>query len=292
RFCGEYPNVSLVRIEHTPAGVSPKKYAVTKAVERAHNEVVVFTDADCVVGAEWLATIDRYFAANVGLVQGITTYERPSGMNPLFFALQAVEFLSHGVVSAAAIGAGVPLNSNANNLAFRREIFERIGGYGEMGDVVSGDDDLLLQRIAQTGDWEVRYMTDPAGAVKTKPTPTLDAIFEQRKRWGSKTVHYGSKQVALLSSIFVFYVCLPAVCAQAVFDRKARKALGLMLAVKVGGEYLLMWPGTRLFGCRDLRRFLLPASLLQLPLTVAAVVLGVFGRFSWKGRRFKRRSGA
>jgi hypothetical protein len=158
--------------------------------------------------------------------------------------------------------------------------------------VVSGDDDLLLQRIARTGRWRVRYMTDPPGAVNTRPTPTLRGVFEQRKRWGSKTVHYGIRQVTMLGGIFFFYLCLLAALGWGIIDRRFLRVSAAMLAVKIGGEYLLMWPGTRLFGRRELRAYLLPASVIQLPMAVLAVLMGVFGRFSWKGGRFARRAAA
>lgn len=160
---------------------------------------------------DWLATIDHYFSGTTGLVQGITTYARPDGMNRYFFGLQAMDFLSHGIVAAAAIGGGLPLNSNANNFAFRKNAFNDAGGYGSiLQKAVSGDDDLLLQRIAWSGKWSVTFMADAAGAVTTQPVPTLRGVFEQRKRWGSKTINYAPRQAMFLSGVFLFYCCIAA----------------------------------------------------------------------------------
>lgn len=61
-----------------------------------------------------------------------------------------------------------------------------------------------------------------------------------------------------------------------------------MLGIKIAGEYLLLIPGTILFNQKQLRPFIFPASLLQLPLVLIAVVFGVFGKFSWKGEMFRR----
>jgi hypothetical protein len=63
-----------------------------------------------------------------------------------------------------------------------------------------------------------------------------------------------------------------------------------MLLVKFLGELVLMIPGTRLFGEQRLRKYLVPASFLQLPMVLAAVVIGVFGKFVWKDQRFSRTS--
>jgi cellulose synthase/poly-beta-1,6-N-acetylglucosamine synthase-like glycosyltransferase len=287
-----HPSLSVVTIAQTPAGVAPKKHAVAAGIKAARHEIIVQTDADCIVGPDWLATIDRNFTIDTGLVQGITTYTRPDGMNRLFFGLQAVDFLSHGIVAAAAIGAGMPINSNANNFAYRRKAFDAIGGYGSASArIVSGDDDLLLQRIAGSRQWKVAFMADPMGAVSTAPATSINAVFEQRKRWGSKTVNYTPGQAAFLSGVFLFYCGLIAGFCAGFFAPLFFAVFAGMLAVKILGEFLLMIPGTRIFGRKDLRPFILPASLIQLPLVLAAVVMGVFGKFSWKGERFGRKVG-
>jgi cellulose synthase/poly-beta-1,6-N-acetylglucosamine synthase-like glycosyltransferase len=284
-----HPNMSVITIAQTPRGIAPKKHAVTQGVRKARNGIVALTDADCIVPRQWLETISRYFSDDTGLVQGITAYAENTGMNRFFRGMQAIDFLSHGIVSAAAIGAGMPLNSNANNFAFRRTLFEEVGGYGGGSEkVISGDDDLLLQRIARDKKWRVRYMTDPAGAVVTAPTPSVAGVFEQRKRWGSKTVNYSKRQAAFLSGVFLFYCSIAAAVIMGFFEPRFFLAAAAMAGIKIVGEYLLLIPGTALFNQKRLRPYILPASFLQAPMVIAAVVLGVFGRFSWKGERFGR----
>jgi cellulose synthase/poly-beta-1,6-N-acetylglucosamine synthase-like glycosyltransferase len=287
-LAAKHPKLSILTIQQTPAGLSPKKHAVSQGVTRAKNEIVVFTDADCRVPPTWLDTIDRQFAADVGLVQGVTTYSYVKGMNAFFFGVQALDFLSHGIVAAAAIGSGFPLNSNANNLAFRKAAFDQLGGYGSAGSVVSGDDDLLLQRIGKCKKWAIRYMVDPHGAVETSPALTVKAMFEQRKRWGSKTVHYNKQQVVFLGGIFCFYLSIMASFLAALFSPKLWFVFAGMLLVKLLGESILMIPGTALFNKKELRSYIVPASILQPPMVVCAVVLGVFGKFTWKGQSYSR----
>jgi len=286
------PNCRVLAVSETPAGISPKKYAVQQGINQAHNEIIVFTDADCRVLPTWLETLDRSFEPQTGLVQGITSYEYIPGMNRVFFGLQALDFCSHAVVSAAAIGVGVPINSNANNLAFRKKAFDEAAGYGSDAAIVSGDDDMLLQRVWKKGTWKIRFMADPAGAVTTQASPTLAAVFEQRKRWGSKTVHYGIFQVAMLSGVFAFYCAIVALFSAGFFCPACLAAAGIMMLVKMAGEAVLMIPGTKVMGQTSLRKYLLVASLIQLPMVIVAVLSGVFGRFAWKDQKFARKTGA
>ncbi|HUI91404.1 MAG TPA: glycosyltransferase [Chitinivibrionales bacterium] len=285
-----HSNLSVVTITETPQGVSPKKHAVIQGILRAKEEIIVFTDADCIVQPAWLETIDRYFDENTGIVQGITAYAETPGMNKLFWGIQAIDFLSHGVVSAAAIGANLPLNSNANNFAFRKKAFDAASGYGSDSAVVSGDDDLLLQRVWRSTGWRIRYMTDADGKVNTRPTETITGVFEQRKRWGSKTVHYNRMQVGLLSSVFVFYLAIALLFFAGFFKPAFFAPFIAMFLVKVFGEAMLLVPGTRMFGEMGLRKYIVPASLIQLPVVIFSVVIGVFGKFVWKEQKFGRTS--
>ncbi|HMA63613.1 MAG: glycosyltransferase [Fibrobacterota bacterium] len=288
-YVDKYENMKVIHIEDVPEGLSPKKHAVSQGVKLADHEIVVFTDADCIVPREWLMSINKTFGETTGLVQGITKYSYVDGMSKTFWGLQAVDFISHGIVAAAAIGANVPINSNANNFAFRKDAFREIGGYGsDSGKVVSGDDDLLLQKIWKSRKWKIRFMIESTAAVTTIPTKTVKGVLEQRKRWGSKTVHYHPLQVALLSGIFLFYLCI---CGSLIcglfFPQCLLWTLGLII-LKTVGEMVLMIPGTRIFHQVNLRKWILPASLLQLPLVLFAVFAGVFGKFKWKGQKFNR----
>ena len=288
-YCRQYPHLRHLSISETPPGLSPKKYAVAQGVAAAVHDIIVFTDADCIVPPAWLATIGTHFRSDVGLVQGITAYRYVKGMNRLFFRLQALDFLSHGIVAAAAIGAGLPINSNANNFAFRREAFIEAGGLtGSIGHIVSGDDDLLLQKIWNLGTWKITYMTDPDGAVVTMPTMTPRALLHQRARWGSKTVHYNPRQILLLSGVFLFYLTIIFSAALSWADPRLLSLTGVLLLVKYAGESVIMVPGLHRFGHTELLPLLPLASLIQLPLVITAIILGIFGTFVWKDQSFSR----
>lgn len=288
-FAAGHSNVKIVPVYKTIPGISPKKYAVSLGIKAAENEIIVFTDADCRVRTTWLETINSGFDENTGLVQGITTYSRAEGINDFLFNFQAVDFLSHGIIAAAAIGAKFPLNSNANNMSFRKSAFDAVGGYGFAGSVVSGDDDLLLQRIWKSKKWNIKYMTDASGAVYTFPAKSFNDMFEQRKRWGSKTVHYTRPQMFFLGEIFFFYLCIPASIIAALFFPILWISTICLLIVKLIGEYMLLLPGMKMFDKNELRKYIIPGSILQLPMVLCAVVIGVFFKFVWKGGTYKRK---
>jgi cellulose synthase/poly-beta-1,6-N-acetylglucosamine synthase-like glycosyltransferase len=286
----QHANLKLIRITKTPAGMAPKKHAILEGIKKAKNEIIVLTDADCRVQPTWLETIDKYMTDTVGLIQGVTSYRSMPKINPLLLAFQSVDFFSHTVVSAAAIGANLPLNSNANNLAFRKKAFDEIGGYGDEKSVISGDDDLLLQKVWRSDTWKVAYMADKAGNVETFPTATFKGMLEQRKRWGSITVHYNPAQITLLAGVFLFYCAIPLFLLGG-FISIISLLIGLgMIGIKIAGEYALMALATKKLGHNHLLKWIAPASLPQLLLVIYAVLFGVLGRFNWKGQDFTRRA--
>jgi cellulose synthase/poly-beta-1,6-N-acetylglucosamine synthase-like glycosyltransferase len=281
--------VRLFSVKEVPSGIVPKKNAISIAAKVARNEILVFTDADCIVLPTWLSAIEKHCAPDVGFLQGITTYFKVPGMNPLFFGLQAVDFLSHGIVAAAGIGAGIPINSNANNMVIRKEVFFELGGFSNgLERIVSADDDLLLQSVWRSKKWKVTFMADPEGAVTTKPTMTVKGVFDQRKRWGSNTAHYSPVQVLFLSGIFLFYCMIVLQLIFSVFNIYALYIFCTLAGIKFVGELCLMLPGSALFKRKELQKYLLPASLLQLPVVISAVIFGIFGTFSWKGQTYRR----
>lgn len=284
-----HANLHLLTITTTPPHISPKKFAVSQGVATAKNSIVVFTDADCRVQPAWLSTIDRYFTPTTGVVQGFTSYFHVPGINRALFAFQSIDFISHGVVAACAIGADLPINSNANNFAFRKEaLLDTSRMFDGIGHVVSGDDDLLLQKIWMQKKWKLAFMTDTAAAVTTRPCMSFAEMFQQRSRWGSKTVHYQPQQILLLSGIFLFYLSILMSAISLPFLHQAPVLLIALLLLKLAGESLLMIPMLIKTGRTNLLGMLPLASLLQLPLVVFALIFGVFGKFTWKGQSFSR----
>jgi glycosyltransferase involved in cell wall biosynthesis len=289
RYAKHHPMMSVITVVSTPDGTAPKTDAIVAGIEAARYKIIVRTDADCVVGPEWLATIDRNFADDTRLVQGIKTHAWPEGMNRVFYGLQAVGCLSCGIAAALAIGAGLPARAIAGNFAFRREAFEADNGHGgSPAGVVSGDDYLPLKCAARSGTGKVRFMADPLGAVRTATTHPAKDFFEQCKRGGPKRANHTIGQAAFLGGIFLFYCEIFYTFYLGFITPFFFAVCAGMFAAKVAGEFLLLIPGSALFNQKPLRPFILPASVMQLPVVAAAMALGVFGRFPWRGERFGR----
>ena len=202
---------------------------------------------------------------------------------------QALDFLSHGVVAAALIGLRFPVHGNANNIAYRRKVYDQSAGFASHGGIVSGDDDFLIQSIHKLGRWRIRYSIQPESQVQTEPPLSLGQFWEQRKRWASKTSLYQSRQTAFLAGIFAYYSLIP-LCILGGFFHRGLLAAGLASwGVKLATDWLVMRKGTDVFAKRELMRHYPITSAIHIPLIIAAVLAGSFGKFTWKGQTHRRR---
>ena len=286
-FAVRLPGFRCISLTETAAGFSPKKYALTQGLRLATGEIIITTDADCVMSPQWIRSLVSEFGPDVGLVSGLTTYY---DMQPGYWnGVQALEFFSYAVVAAALIGLKFPVNGNANNLAYRREVYDAVSGFASHGGIVSGDDDFLIQSIHKQGRWSIRYAIVPASQVRTEPPLNLRQFWEQRKRWASKCSLYQPKQVAFLALIFAYYVAIPLALSAGLYRRPWLIAGLTGFAVKTGSDWLVMRKAAKLFGKEKLMRGFIPTAILHIPLIIAAVLAGSFGEFTWKGQKHRRK---
>ena len=282
----EPPRLRLVQMpENAERTRAHKKRAIEKAIGLARGAIILTTDADCTVPPGWIGSMAACFDEETALVSGPVLY--PTG--GLAADVMALEFLGLVAVGAGAIGIGRPNLCNGANVAYRKAVFDALGGFSGIDHLTSGDDELLMQKIAYTTDWQVRFCTAPEAAVQTEAPGSFRAFFEQRRRWASKGAHYPHPAlVALVVSIYAFYVgLLGGLLALPFAPALAAPVLGAF-ALKVLPEAALLGPASRHFGRGRLMAYFLPAQLLHLPYVVAMGAAGALGGYEWKGRRVQR----
>lgn len=275
--------VEVVRIEDLPRGVGPKKHALLQGLNIARGEIVVQIDADNIPDPDWLACMVSCFQPRTGAVCGLVLHRSAAaGVKFWFHGIWAVEALGWSAVQAAAIGAGKPISANGGNLAYRRKAFEDVGGFGRHQNVVSGDDDFLVQSIADSGRWEVVCPSDIRAQLLTAGPESWRQVWEQRKRWGSKCIRYDVERVFLLSGVYLSYAYVTIVAMYGLFAGWA-----LPWAALAGFAIILeAWLLVRRMSVRTRAQGLLKwfplAALIQIPLVLSAVWAGTLGKFRWK----------
>lgn len=155
-------NVGIARARNTVAASARGAY-------------LVFTDDDCVPPSSWLDWLEARLDANpeIDVLIGTTQPRLPD--RPRF--IERVN--GHYALIPAPHGtAAVPLFATAN-VAIRRELFERVGGFGfAQGFTGAGEDTELSSRLAAAG---ARTVVDPHWFVRHDVSDGL--IRQMRRYW-------------------------------------------------------------------------------------------------------------
>ncbi|MFZ2285632.1 MAG: glycosyltransferase, partial [Bacteroidales bacterium] len=140
-----------------------KKRAIRYGIEKATGELILTTDADCIVGPGWVSAHAASGApGSADMIVG-EVYQRPAKGFVVLFGI--FEFSALQAVTEAAVRAGHPVMCNGANMSFRREIYLR--HMNELRDELpSGDDMFLLHAVSRAGG-RVGYAGSGTAAAET-----------------------------------------------------------------------------------------------------------------------------
>ncbi len=282
KFISENPAHQIRRIQNEGSG---KKSAIQLGVQQAKNPIIFTIDADCRVGAEWMKALQNAFSdEEVRMISAPVVYQ---GENTLFKKIQSFEFLSLVASAAGAIGIRLPFMCNGANLAFRKSVFEEVGGFEGNAKVASGDDVFLLHKIKkQFGASAIRFSRDKKAIVKTQATENFSAFLKQRKRWASKSKAYKDFFTLLLAAIVAGFNTLIILFLVFSFIDPVYFALFLLsLALKFVVDLPILWSACRFSGKQKLMWLYLPVQLFYPFYTAGITLLALLTKNEWKGRR-------
>lgn len=271
-------SLHVIRIESCPQGVSPKKHALHHGIAKASGEVLLFTDADCIVPPHWAERHLSTYSDTVGVCAGVVYVSEKN----FWDYVMNFELLALSVCTAGAIGMNNPMIATGNNLSYRKKAYADAGGIEPLFSMDSGDDDLMVQKIAQTDVWKTVFCADPLSFVKTEPVHSLSAFIRQRRRWASRGLDYPWWLIVILSMIYGMNLLFAAAPFLALLVPQLFSLLLLLIIMVCGLELLVLGVGFYILGC--LKRIVMYplVKVLHVPYILIMPVLGIFRGFTWK----------
>jgi glycosyltransferase involved in cell wall biosynthesis len=270
-------------------GMAFKKSAIDAGVRAARGELIVTTDADCVFHPEWLSLLaacceerDAAFIAapvRIGLV----------GRRSLLDIFQTLDFITLQGITGASVYRGWHSMCNGANLAYTAAAFEEAGGFRDIDSLPSGDDMLLMHKIALLHPDRVLYLKNREAIVNTHPARSWREFMHQRVRWASKADRYDDKRIfRVLLLVYVMNALLLLVGVGGFFDRRLGWFFLALLVLKTLVEYPFVREVASFFGQRPLMRYFALLQPLHIVYTVVVGWMGKFGSYDWKDRKIKK----
>ena len=264
---------------------SPKKDAIETAIEVAKHNWIITTDADCLVQKNWLATIDAYIQnEEKRIVAAGVCYLPQKGF---LHAFQNLDFMSLQGATIGSFGLDKPFMCNGANFAYEKKFFLELNGFEGNSNMASGDDVFLLQKAVLKNKNAVGFCMHNQSVVATQSENSWNNLFQQRVRWAAKSTGYSSwfgKLTALI--VFSTNVTWIAVFVLWLLGNVNQNWFALFVALKFFVDLLLLQKTASFF--RTKLQWLFLASFLYPFFSSAVAVYSLFGKFTWKGRDFRK----
>ncbi|MBX2845609.1 MAG: glycosyltransferase [Saprospiraceae bacterium] len=190
----KHPHLRIVHPDQVPDRPG-KKAALATGVSLANHENIVVTDADCrPASADWLSYMTQPLEQNNKLSLGIAPLDQEKGgLNKLIrfeTYMTALQYSSYAF-------AGIPYMGVGRNMAYKRAAFMEKKEVLLNDGLSSGDDDLLVNKIAEAKTTAV--ILHPDAFTYSPPMPTWKKWLRQKSRHYTAGGHYKPVHKYLLS---------------------------------------------------------------------------------------------
>lgn len=284
----KHPRLKLIRLEEGKG----KKAAISAAVAQSKAKWIVTTDADCSMSSGWLSSIAASYAtSNLKMMVGPVAFEAEKGV---FQRMQSLELMALVGSTAGSLYFNRAIMCNGANLGYSREIFNEINGFEGIDGLASGDDVLLMYKIAAKYPGSIGFLKDREAIVRTSAQRSLGGFMDQRKRWASKgftVLNTSTRTVSLLVYLFCFFLLLMGGLVafgsikSTVYQPFLQICL-ILLGFKCVIDFLLLFLAASFFRKRGYLSLFLPEQVLYIFYVVLIGAMGNIGRYSWKGRTY------
>ncbi len=175
---GNFSKLKFVRIEALPEHFTAKKYAVTMGIKKSSKDLILLTDADCRPSSpNWIAQMAARMTDDKEIVLGFSPYQKLKGKLNAFIRYEtfqtALLYLSFAAARMPFMGVG-------RNLMYRKSAFWNANGFAKHLTLLSGDDDLFVNQIANKTNTAI--CIDEEASMVSEPKTNYQDWKIQKKR--------------------------------------------------------------------------------------------------------------
>jgi cellulose synthase/poly-beta-1,6-N-acetylglucosamine synthase-like glycosyltransferase len=290
------PNIRIIKLAEMEGRQkinSYKKKAIETAINISRGDLIITTDADCILKPGWLENIASYYEEQkVVFIAAPVVYNDPSPGDSMFKKFlkifQSLDFMMLQGITGASVHRKIHGMCNGANLAYEKKIFTEVEGFKGIDAIASGDDMLLMYKIQEKYPERIGYLKSTNVIVQTQPAETMKEFMNQRIRWASKADKYSDPKItAVLVLVYILNAWIFFIAVYSFFSKSAFHLLLLLIMSKTFVEIFFIFPVSRFFNKQKLLWWFAPAQPFHIIYTLIAGWLGKFGNYSWKDRTVK-----
>ncbi|WP_223551855.1 glycosyltransferase [Aestuariivivens sp. NBU2969] len=277
-------NISIIKNKRISK--SPKKDAITTAIEASKHDWIITTDADCTIPKYWLNSFDTFIqdtkskciVAPVKLVLGRTFLNQ----------FQVLDMLSLQGATLGGFGIEKPFLCNGANLGYEKTLFYELHGFEGNTHIASGDDIFFLEKALKHSPKKVNYLKCEEAVVTTLSEISWKSYIEQRIRWGSKTRHYRNSFAKLTGLlVFLMNIVIPSLLILSLAGYLSFKPLLYLIIIKFSIDLCLIYKTASFFDQKDCLKNYFISFIIYPFISTYIVFSALFRPYKWKDRTFK-----
>lgn len=274
-------NFIWINLEKQDSG---KKKAIEKGIEKATGQFLLFTDADCKIQPDWVASMlacqqnsGAEMVCGQVVMDSITLVEK----------CQSIEFSSLIAVAASSLSFGKPTLCNAANFMVETKSILESKAMRKDENLASGDDVFLLHALHAMGK-QIAFCRLEGAEIETQTLSNWPTFKSQRLRWASKWKNglKGSNQwLAVL--VWLFHLLFLSGLYLLANSRQLNTFL-LFIGLKAVAETFFLIPFNKQ---KTYSRNIGEIWFMQIPYSLYVLYFGLLvlfsSRYQWKDRTFQ-----
>ncbi len=271
-----------------------KKCALQQGIACASGDLIITTDADCSMAANWLLCIAALYTQSMAkMIIAPVLFDDTCKTANWFIKIQALEFISLTGITASFAALQRPVMCNGANFAYSHKMYQQFIDPLH-SQQPSGDDVLFMlrfkkkQRDEKKSQPAITYIKSAEAVVYTQPQTTLSGFIQQRIRWTSKSKAYNDRDTIIVAGIvFLIHFTILCLLAASCFYHTCLLFFILLFTIKSTVDFLFLLRVTAFFGKTRLLWWFLPAQIFNFVYICTIAILGQFMSYSWKKRNYR-----
>ena len=236
----KYDFVKVVTIQETDYFYGNKKYALTLGIKAATNDCLLFTDADCKPKSDyWIQEMANQFTGDTKIVLGYGALQNIS--NSFLNKVIRYETLMTALQYFSFAKIGVPYMGVGRNLMYSKAVFLKNKGFHQHIRVMSGDDDLLINQIANKQNTAICF-EENSHTVSLPKKDWKSWAIQKRRHISTASLYKPMHQFLLGLYAFnrlLFWLVLPASLIY-IENTNYQLIITVLIAIKLISEYIVV----------------------------------------------------